>query len=135
MVTINGGLAVDVHGQVVADTIHGRQHSGVGGQEDFISGPGLSLSQRSLICLPATYEADGEVRSRIVPWFDAGEVITTPRHQVDVVVTEYGAAELEGRTVHQRGEALAAIAHPDFRDQLLAAAARASRGQSPRPGV
>jgi acyl-CoA hydrolase len=131
MVTINGALAVDVHGQIVADTIHGRQHSGVGGQEDFISGPGLSLSQRSLICLPSTYEADGELRSRIVPWFDAGAVITTPRHQVDLVVTEYGAAELEGRTVHQRGEALAAIAHPDFREALLAAAARASGGHSP----
>jgi acyl-CoA hydrolase len=135
MVTINGALAVDVQGQIVADTIDGRQHSGVGGQEDFISGPGLSLSQRSLVCLPSTYRKDGELRSRLVPWFDAGAVITTPRHQVDVVVTEYGVAELEGRTVHQRGEALAAIAHPDFRDELLAAARRASRGQSPRPGV
>ena len=62
-----------------------------------------------------------------------GEVITTPRHQVDVIVTEYGAAELQGKTVHQRGEALAAIAHPDFRDELLEAAARASKGRSPKP--
>ena len=69
---------------------------------------------------------DGEPRSRIVPWFEAGAVITTPRHQVDVIVTEYGAAELQGKTVHQRGEALAAIAHPDFRDELIAAAERAS---------
>ena len=76
---------------------------------------------------------DGELRSRIVPWFDAGAVITTPRHQIDVVVTEYGIAELQGKTVHQRGEALAAIAHPDFRDDLLAAAERASRGGSPLP--
>ena len=52
-------------------------------------------------------------------------MITTPRHQVDVIVTEYGAAELQGKTVHQRGEALAAIAHPDFRDELLEAAERA----------
>ena len=75
------------------------------------------------------------MRSRIVPWFDAGAVITTPRHQVDIVVTEHGAAELEGRTVHQRGEALAAVAHPDFREELREAAARASRGRSPRaPG-
>jgi acyl-CoA hydrolase len=133
MVTVNGAIAVDVHGQVVADTINGEQHSGVGGQEDFISGPGLSLSQRSLLCLPSTVTIGGGLRSRIVPWFEAGAVITTPRHQVDVVVTEYGAAELEGRTVHQRGEALAAIAHPDFRDELLEAAARASRGHSPRP--
>jgi len=133
MVTVNGALAVDVQGQVVADTIDGNQHSGIGGQEDFISGPGLSLSQRALLCLPSTVTLGGEVRSRIVPWFDAGAVITTPRHQVDIVVTEFGAAELEGRTVHQRGEALAAIAHPDFREELLEAAARASHGHSPRP--
>ena len=78
-------------------------------------------------------EVDGRTRSRIVPWFEAGEVITTPRHQVDVIVTEHGAAELQGRTVHQRGEALAAIAHPDFRDELLEAAERASSGRAPRP--
>ena len=69
-----------------------------------------------------------------MPWFDAGAVITTPRHQVDVIVTEYGAAELQGKTVHQRGEALAAIAHPDFRDELLEAAERASGGRAPFPG-
>jgi len=134
MVTINGALAVDIHGQVVADTIQGRQYSGIGGHEDFISGPALALEDRSLLCLPSTVTIDGELRSRIVPWFDAGAVITTPRHQVDVIVTEHGAAELQGLTVHQRGEALAAIAHPDFRDELLAAAERASRGQSPVAG-
>ena len=66
-----------------------------------------------------------------MPWFGPGAVITTPRHQVDVIVTEYGVAELEGKTVHERGEALAAIAHPQFRDELLAAAERASKGGSP----
>ena len=60
-------------------------------------------------------------------------MITTPRHQVDVIVTEYGAAELQGKTVHQRGEALAAVAHPDFRDELLEAAERASGGRSVLP--
>jgi acyl-CoA hydrolase len=75
---------------------------------------------------------DGERRSRVVPWFDAGAVITTPRHQVDVIITEYGAAELQGKTIHQRGEALAAIAHPDFREELLEAAERASGGRAPR---
>lgn len=134
MVTINGALAIDIHGQVVADTINGDQYSGIGGAEDFISGPGLSLAQRSLLCLPSTARIAGETRSRIVPWFDAGTVITTPRHQVDVVVTEYGAAELEAKTVHQRGEALAAVAHPDYREELLEAAARASKGRSPRTG-
>ena len=119
MVSINGALAIDVHGQVVADTIDGKQFSGIGGAEDFVAGAGLELSDRSLICLPSTYEKDGELRSRIVPTFGPGAVITTPRHQVDVIVTEYGVAELEGRTVRERAEALAAIAHPDFRAALL----------------
>lgn len=133
MVTINGALAIDIHGQVVADTINGGQFSGIGGAEDFVSGPGLSLAARSLLCLPSTYTTkEGELRSRIVPWFEAGAVITTPRHQVDVIVTEFGVAELEGKTVHQRGDELAAIAHPDFRDGLHEAAERASKGRSPR---
>jgi acyl-CoA hydrolase len=132
-VTINGALAIDVHGQVVADTIDGVQFSGIGGHEDFVSAPGVSLIARSLICMRSTVTVGGELRSRIAPWFDAGAVVTTPRHQVDVVITEYGSAELQGRTVHQRGQALAAIAHPDFRDGLLDAAERASGGRSPVP--
>lgn len=131
MITINGALAVDIHGQVVADTIEGGQYSGIGGAEDFTSTGGLTLVGRSLLCMPSTVQIGGELRSRIVPWFGAGAVITTPRHQVDVIITEYGAAELEGKTVHQRGDALAAIAHPQFRDQLGEAADRASKGRSP----
>jgi acyl-CoA hydrolase len=131
MVTINGALAIDIQGQVVADTISGGQFSGIGGAEDFVAGAGLELSDRSLICLPSTFEKDGVMQSRIVPWFGPGAVITTPRHHIDVIVTEYGAAELEGRTVRERGEALAAIAHPQFRDELLAAAERAAKGRSP----
>jgi len=131
MISVNGALAVDIQGQVVADTINGDQFSGIGGAEDFVAGAGLELSDRSLICLRSTYEKDGKLQSRIVPWFGPGAVITTPRHQVDVIITEYGAAELEGKTVAERGEALAAVAHPQFRDELLAAAKRASNGRSP----
>ena len=120
MVSINGALAIDGKGQVVADTIDGDQFSGIGGAEDFVAGAGLELSDRSLICLPSTFTRDGELRSRIVPNFGPGAVITTPRHHVDVIVTEYGVAELEGRTVRERAEALAAIAHPRFRDELRA---------------
>jgi acyl-CoA hydrolase len=133
MVTINGAMAIDIHGQVVADTIAGVQYSGVGGHEDFVSGPALSLEAKALLCMPSTVTVKEERRSRIVPWFGRGAVITTPRHQVDVIVTEYGAAELQGKTVHQRGEALAAIAHPDFRGELLEAAERASGGRAPFP--
>ena len=133
MVTINGALAIDVHGQVVADTINGAQFSGIGGHEDFVAGPALEVEDRSLLCFPATFEPEeGELQSRIVPWFEAGAVITTPRHQVDVVVTEFGAAELQGKTVHQRAQALAAIAHPDFRDELIEAGERATGGRAPR---
>ena len=130
-VTINGALAVDIHGQVVADTIRGDQFSGIGGHEDFVAGPALALEAQSLLCMSSTYTVDGEAHPRIVPWFEAGTVITTPRHQVDVIVTEYGAAELQGKTVHQRGVALASIAHPDHREELLEAAERASHGHSP----
>jgi acyl-CoA hydrolase len=131
MVTINGAIALDIHGQVVADTIAGGQYSGIGGHEDFVSGAANKLENRSLLCLPATAEVGGKTISRLLPTFPEGTVITTPRHQVDVVVTEYGSAELRGKTIHQRGEALASIAHPDFRDELLEAAERASHGRSP----
>lgn len=127
MVSINGALAVDINGQVVADTIGGDQFSGIGGAEDFVAGAGLELTDRSLICLPSTFEKDGRLQSRILAQFAPGAIITTPRHHVDVIVTEYGAAELEGKTVRQRGRALAAIAHPLFRDELLAAADDAGR--------
>jgi acyl-CoA hydrolase len=134
MITINGAIELDIHGQVVADTIGGAQYSGIGGHEDFVSGAAHSLANRSLLCLPSTVTVNGEVRSRILPGLAAGTVITTPRHQIDAVITEYGAAELRGRTIHQRGEALAGVAHPDFREELLEAARRASRGHSPLGG-
>lgn len=133
MVTINAAMSVDIQGQVIADTINAVQYSGIGGHEDFVSGPALALEDRSLLCLPSTITLGDQLHSRIVPWFEAGAVITTPRHQVDVIVTEYGAAELQGKTVHQRGEALAAVAHPAFREGLREAAERASHGRSPFP--
>jgi acyl-CoA hydrolase len=130
-VTINAAMSVDIQGQVIADTIGAVQYSGIGGHEDFVSGPALDLDDRSILCLPSTIQLGDELRSRIVPWFEAGAVITTPRHQVDIIITEHGVAELQGKTVHQRGEALAAIAHPAFREGLREAAERASHGRSP----
>lgn len=122
MVTINGALAVDLAGQVMADSINGVQFSGVGGHEDFVAGPGLNLAGRSLICLPSTSSVNGTLTNRILPRLPAGSVVSTPRHQVDVVITEHGVAELEGRTVRERARALARISHPQFREELLAAA-------------
>ena len=133
MVTINAAMSVDIQGQVIADTISAVQYSGIGGHEDFVAGPALDLDDRSVLCMPSTITVGDQLGSRIVPWFDAGAVITTPRHQVDIIVTEHGAAELQGKTVRQRGEALAAIAHPAFREGLREAAERASHGRSPFP--
>lgn len=125
MVTINGALCVDLSGQVVADTLGGTQFSGIGGHEDFVAASGLELSDRSLVCLPSTATVNGNPVSRIVSQLAMGSTVTTPRHQVDVVITEHGAAELRGRTVQERARALAGIAHPDFRDELSDAADRA----------
>jgi acyl-CoA hydrolase len=133
VISLNGALAVDLYGQVVADRIGGRQFSGIGGHEDFVAQSGFELEDRSLICLPSTATSGGAVVSRVMATLPPGTTVTTPRHQVDVVITEYGIAELQGHTVHQRGEALAAVAHPDFRDQLADAAERASGGESPVP--
>jgi acyl-CoA hydrolase len=118
LVAINGALEVDLYGQVVADFIGGRQISGVGGHEDFIAAADLHLDSRSLVCLPSTTTVDGAVRSRIVPFLREKSVVSTPRHHTNVVVTEFGAAELAGLTVRERAHALADIAHPDFRTAL-----------------
>lgn len=122
MITINGALAIDLSGQVMADSINGVQFSGVGGHEDFVSGPGLRLEGRSLVCLPSTSTVNGTLISRILPQFPSGSVVSTPRHQIDVVITEFGIAELEGKTIRERSRALAQISHPQFRDELLASA-------------
>ena len=122
MVTINGAMAIDLSGQIVADTIDGSQFSGIGGHEDFVAGAALVGSDRSLVCLRSTTSVDGHVVSRIVPQLPSGSVVTTPRHMTDVVITEFGVAELKGLTVRERARALANIGHPDFRDDLLAVA-------------
>jgi acyl-CoA hydrolase len=124
MVCINGALAMDLHGQVASDALGATQHSGIGGAEDFAAGPGLDASDRSLLCVPSTASPGGRRVSRIVEFFEPGTPVTTPRHQADVVITEYGVAELAGRSVAERARALAEIAHPDFRDALLRAAAQ-----------
>ena len=122
LVSINGALSVDLYGQVMADSIDGRQISGVGGHEDFVAGAELHLDAHSLICLRATVERDGEVVSRIAGVPPEGSVVSTPRHHTGVVITEYGAAELTGRTVRERAHLLVDIAHPDFRRDLRKAA-------------
>lgn len=122
LVSINGALEIDLYGQVVADSVGGRQISGVGGHEDFVAAADLHLDSHSLICVHSTATVEGALQSRIVPFLPEASVISTPRHHTNVVVTEFGAAELAGLTVRERGHALADIAHPDFRSGLHAAA-------------
>lgn len=125
-VSMNGATAVDLWGQVAADTVRGRQHSGTGGHEDFLAGAGLQTDDRSLLCLHSSATVDGRLVSRIRANVGPDMLVTTPRHQIDVVITEYGAAELSGMTVRERAEALVQIAHPDFRAELQEAADRIS---------
>ena len=120
VISINGALSVDLVGQVVADRIGEREHSGIGGHEDFVTGAAFSEGGHSLICLPSTANTSNGCISRIVADFPLGTCITTPRHQVDVIITEYGAAELAGKTAAERVSAQVAIAHPAVRDALLA---------------
>jgi acyl-CoA hydrolase len=118
LVSINGALSVDLYGQVVADSIDGRQVSGVGGHEDFVAGAEMHLDAHSLICLRSTAMREGVTVSRIAGLLPEGSVVSTPRHHTGVVVTEYGAADLRGLTVRERAHVLVEIAHPDFRAQL-----------------
>lgn len=119
MVAVNSAIEVDLTGQVCADSIGQRLYSGVGGQMDFIRGAALAEDGRAIIALPST-AATGTV-SRIVPTLREGAGVVTTRAHVRYVVTEYGVADLFGRSVAERARALTAIAHPDFRDDLSGA--------------
>jgi acyl-CoA hydrolase len=116
VVAINSALEVDLSGQVVADSIGFRIYSGIGGQMDFMRGAALSPRGRPIIALPST--AAGGTVSRIVASVKPGAGVVTTRGHVHWVVTEYGAVNLFGLTLHARAEALISIAHPDARAGL-----------------
>jgi 4-hydroxybutyrate CoA-transferase len=116
MIAINSAISVDLTGQVAADSIGTRFYSGVGGQMDFMRGAALAPEGRAIIALPST-AANGSV-SRICGVLPEGAGVVTSRAHVRTVVTEYGIAELFGRSVRERAHALIGIAHPDFRDEL-----------------
>jgi 4-hydroxybutyrate CoA-transferase len=121
MTAINSAIEVDLTGQVVADSIGSRIYSGVGGQMDFIRGAALARDGRAIIALPST--AAGGTISRIASALAPGAGVVTTRAHVQTVVTEYGVAELFGRSLRERAAALIAIAHPDHRDRLRSEAA------------
>lgn len=116
VVAINSALEVDLSGQVCADSIGFKIYSGIGGQMDFIRGAVLSPGGKAMIALPST-AAGGKV-SRIAVALKPGAGVVTTRGHVQWVVTEYGAVNLHGKSLRQRGEALISIAHPDFRAEL-----------------
>lgn len=118
LVSINSAIEVDLMGQVVSECIGDRQFSGTGGQVDYVRGANLSKGGKSIIALPAT--ARGGKASRIVARLSAGAAVTTPRNEVDYIITEYGIAHLRGKSLRERAEALIAIAHPDYREELRA---------------
>jgi acyl-CoA hydrolase len=122
MTAINSAIEVDLTGQVVADSIGSRIYSGVGGQMDFVRGAALAREGRAIIALPST--AAGGTVSRIAPTLGIGAGIVTTRAHVQTVVTEYGVAELFGRSLRERAAALIGIAHPDHRDRLRSEARR-----------
>jgi acyl-CoA hydrolase len=116
MVAINSAISIDLTGQVSADSIGTRFYSGVGGQMDFMRGAALAAEGRAIIALPSR-AAGGEI-SRIVSVLAPGAGVVTSRAHVRTVVTEYGVAELFGRSVRERIAELIGIAHPDVRDDL-----------------
>ena len=123
MVAINSAIEFDLTGQVCADSIGPRMYSGVGGQMDFIRGAALADEGRAIIAFPAT-AADGSI-SRIVPYLREGAGVVTTRAHVETIITEYGVAEMHGRSIPERARQLIAIAHPDLRAGLEEEARRA----------
>jgi acyl-CoA hydrolase len=120
-ISVNATLSVDFLGQCASETIDGRYYSSSGGQNDFARGAMNSPGGHGFVVLHSTTSAG---RSRIVPRLAPGDVVTTPKNTVDKVVTEFGVAELRGRSVRERSRNLIAIAHPDHRDELTEQAHR-----------
>ena len=122
MISINNCIAVDLYGQVCAESAGLRHISGTGGQLDYLTGAAMSKGGKAFICMTSSFvDKTGVRRSRILPHF-GGDIVTAPRSQAYYIVTEYGAVNLAGRSTWERAELLVSIAHPDFREDLIAAA-------------
>ena len=122
MISINNCIAVDLYGQVCAESAGLRHISGTGGQLDYLTGAAMSKGGKAFICMTSSFvDKTGVRRSRVLPHF-GGDIVTDPRSQAYYIVTEYGAVNLAGRSTWERAELLASIAHPGFREDLIAAA-------------
>ncbi|HOK01414.1 MAG TPA: acetyl-CoA hydrolase/transferase C-terminal domain-containing protein [Spirochaetota bacterium] len=123
VVSINNCLEVDLYSQVSSESNGFRHITGTGGQWDFVYGAFHSEGGKSFICLESTYtDKNGNLKSRIVPTFKPGTVVTVTRNMVHYIVTEYGIVQLKGKSTWERAEALIGIAHPNFREELIAEA-------------
>lgn len=120
LVAINATLQIDLLGQCGSESLGARPYSGTGGQADFVRAANRSQGGKAFIVLPSTAKDDSI--SRIVPALAAGTHVTTSKNDINYVVTEFGVAQLRGKSAQQRAEALIGIAHPDFRGELSAAA-------------
>lgn len=120
MVSINNCIAVDLYGQINAESAGLRHISGTGGQLDYLTGASMARGGKAFICMTSTFtDREGKAHSRIQPHFN-GDIVTDPRSQSYFLVTEYGAVNLCGRSTWERAEMLISIAHPDFREELIA---------------
>ncbi len=123
MISINNCIAMDLYGQVSSESAGTRHISGTGGQLDFSTGAYDAPGGKGFICMTSSYrDKAGNLKSRIMPKFTQGDIITTPRTQAFYIVTEYGIVNLAGRSTWERAELLISLAHPEFRDELIAAA-------------
>jgi 4-hydroxybutyrate CoA-transferase len=117
MVCINSCVEIDLTGQISSESIGVKQISGVGGQIDFIRGASMAQGGKSIMAISST--TGGGKISRIVPFLNEGEAVTTSRNDIQYVVTEYGIAQLKGKSLRERHKELIKIAHPKFRDKLI----------------
>ncbi len=119
-VSINSCIQVDLYGQVCSETVGHKHISGTGGQLDFVLGAYQSRNGKSFLCTPSTRKKpDGTIESLISPMLTVGSIVTAPRTATNYIVTEFGAANLKGKSTWQRAELLINIAHPDFREELI----------------
>ena len=122
-ISINNTVDIDLYGQVNAESAGIRNISGAGGQLDFVLGAYLSKGGKSFICCSSTFKTkDGQLKSRILPTLNPGSIVTDTRANTHHLVTEYGMVNLKGLSTWQRAEAIISIAHPQFRDELIAEA-------------
>ena len=119
VISINGGVQLDLMGQENAESAGTRQLSGIGGQMDFLEGAFRSKGGKGFICINSSrVTKDGERKSNILPFIPGGATVSAPRTMIQYVATEYGVAKLSGLSLRERAEAMISVAHPDFREEL-----------------